>query len=111
MTEVTEVTFEEGYRRLQEIAERVNAQEVPVQEMCDLFAEGKGLDKALSAFLAEQKTRVERIEAGEEIQAFKIVAPSAGAGDSSEDIPFAADDFAPAPAVSAPRVSDDDIPF
>ena len=35
----TEITFEDGYRRLQEIAERVSSEEVPVHEMCDLFAE------------------------------------------------------------------------
>lgn len=100
MAEATEITFEAGYERLQAIADRVNAEKVPVHEMCDLFAEGKGLDKALTAYLAEQKTRVEKIENGEEIQAFRIVAPS---GDDVEDdgpgdVPADTADFAPAPS-------------
>jgi exodeoxyribonuclease VII small subunit len=73
------ITFETGYRRLQEISERVNSDEVPVHEMCDLFAEGKGLATALTSYLDEQKARVEAIERGDEIQAFRVVAPS---GDS-----------------------------
>jgi exodeoxyribonuclease VII small subunit len=70
------ISFEAGYRRLQEIAERVNSNEVPVDEMCDLFAEGKGLDQALTAYLAEQKSRVEAIERGDGVPAFRIVPPS-----------------------------------
>ena len=107
MSEPTAVTFEEGYRRLQEIAEEVNKDEVPVDRMGDLFAEGKGLDKALTDHLAEQKTRIERIERGEEIQAFRIVPP--GEGSVSTEDPPAAGDFQPAPASA--DSSDDDIPF
>lgn len=76
MTESTPITFEKGYRRLQEISERVSSDEVPVHEMCELFAEGKGLERALSVYLAEQRSRVECIERGEEIRAFKVVPPA-----------------------------------
>lgn len=112
MTEPTALTFEEGYTRLQTIAKRVTSEEVPVAEMCDLFAEGKGLQKSLTEYLDEQKGRVEAIERGEGIQAFRIVAPSESPGAAPElDVaPPARDDFAPAPApASAP--ADDDIPF
>jgi exodeoxyribonuclease VII small subunit len=105
MSEPTEITFEEGYRRLQEIAEQVNQAEVPVDRMGDLFAEGKGLDKALTDHLAEQKTRIERIERGEEMQAFRIVAPSAGAEEDDES------DFSPPPNGTATPAGDNDIPF
>jgi exodeoxyribonuclease VII small subunit len=96
------ITFEDGYRRLQTIAERLGADEVPVHEMCDLFAEGKGLATALTSYLDEQKARVEAIERGDEIQAFKVVAPS---GEAAPD---------PAPSAAAsdpPRLGDDEIPF
>ena len=71
----TDITFESGYRRLQDIAERLGSDEVPVHEMCDLFAEGKGLEQALATYLNEQKERVEKIERGEGLRAFRVVAP------------------------------------
>ena len=70
--------------------------------MCDLFAEGKGLEKALTSYLDEQRARVDAIEAGEGIQAFKI---AAAASDGSET----AGSFEP---VSMPLpAGGDDIPF
>ena len=83
MNEPRTITFEEGYRRLQEIADEVNETEVPVDRMGDLFAEGKGLDKALTDHLAEQKERIEKIERGEEIQAFRV--ESSGSKKASAD--------------------------
>ena len=89
MTEATSISFEKGYRRLQEISERVSSDEVPVHEMCELFAEGKGLERALSAYLAEQRSRVESIERGEEIRAFKVVPPREEVAPApAEDEPF-----------------------
>jgi exodeoxyribonuclease VII small subunit len=100
MSETNSVTFENGYQRLQEISERVSSDEVPVHEMCDLFAEGKGLATALTSYLDEQKARVDAIERGDEIQAFRVVAPS---GDATADV---------AGSVPAPQLAaDDDIPF
>ena len=75
MSQSTDITFETGYRRLQEIAERLGSDEVPVHEMCDLFAEGKGLEQALGTYLSEQKERVEAIERGEGMRAFRVVPP------------------------------------
>ena len=92
MSDTTSITFETGYRRLQDISERVNSDEVPVHEMCDLFAEGKGLATALTGYLDEQKARVEAIERGDEIHAFKVVAPS---GDQAEPSGPAAQDEIP----------------
>ncbi len=81
MTETAaELTFEAGYARLQSIAARLNQDAVPVSEMCDLFAEGKGLEAALTGFLDEQQARVEAIEKGEGVRSFRIVGASAGAG-------------------------------
>lgn len=75
MTQSTDITFEAGYRRLQDIAERLGSDEVPVHEMCDLFAEGKGLEQALGQYLSQQKERVEAIERGEGMRAFRVVPP------------------------------------
>jgi len=112
MTEPTALTFEEGYSRLQTISQRVTSEEVPVAEMCDLFAEGKGLETALTTYLDEQKGRVEAIERGEGIQAFRIVAPSSVNAEAAPaaDVPLVPEAFAPAPP--PPKTpADDDIPF
>jgi exodeoxyribonuclease VII small subunit len=79
LKEPTEITFEAGYERLKTIADRIDEEEVPVSEMCNLFAEGKGLERALSDYLDTQQARLEEIERGEGVAAFKIVgvAPSA----------------------------------
>jgi exodeoxyribonuclease VII small subunit len=111
MTVPTALTFEEGYTRLQTISQRVTSEDVPVAEMCALFAEGKGLQTALTEYLDEQKGRVEAIERGEGIQAFHIVAPAAATAAKPDDDDLfapAAADFAPAPPT--PNTSDD-IPF
>lgn len=110
---MTQVTFEDGYRRLQGIAERLNSDEVPVHEMCDLFAEGTGLHQALSGYLREQKARVEAIERGEGVQPFRIVAPG-GPPVAEPRATVAADARPEAPhAREAPPTlgADDDIPF
>lgn len=89
MTEPRAITFEKGYLRLQEIAEEVNRTEVPVDRMGDLFAEGKGLEKALTDHLAAQKARIEQIERGEEVQTFRITGePDGENGSSGDDLPF-----------------------
>ncbi len=94
MTKTKTITFENGYRRLQEIADEVNRAEIPVDRMGDLFAEGKGLEKALTDHLAAQKARIEQIERGEEVQTFRIATESANgngngnSAESSEDVPF-----------------------
>jgi exodeoxyribonuclease VII small subunit len=109
MSDATPITFEDGYRRLQEIAEEVNQAEVPVDRMADLFAEGKGLDKALSDHLAEQKGRIEQIERGEDIQAFRII-PTREGGEGSTGGQAAArsgDGFEP----GSPGASDEDVFF
>jgi exonuclease VII small subunit len=106
---MNELTFEAGYERLRTIAERINKEEVPVSEMCDLFAEGKGLEQALTGYLDTQTQRVEAIERGEGIQAFRIVAPTP----DTKELVVDEDDFVPAPAVpnGASAAGDDDIPF
>ncbi|MDQ3759102.1 MAG: exodeoxyribonuclease VII small subunit [Actinomycetota bacterium] len=107
MSETTSVTFEDGYSRLQKIADQVNSEEVRVHEMCDLYAEAKGLDKALTGYLDEQKGRVEKIEKGEGIQAFRIEAPSDDGAESAGDDSVAVNGKGSSP----PATGSDDIPF
>jgi exodeoxyribonuclease VII small subunit len=114
VAEPKRITFEEGYDRLKQIGERVNSDAVPVHEMVELFAEGKGLDQSLTAYLTEAKSRVEAIERGEgDVHRFTITAPSGGEDGSTPasrtDVPLDGGDFSPAPATPAP--ADDDIPF
>jgi exodeoxyribonuclease VII small subunit len=118
----TELAFEQGYERLQAIANRLNEDEVPVSEMCDLFAEGKGLERALTEFLDTQRHRVEAIERGEGIREFHISRTTPASinpvrQESTGDF-VGPDDFvtpsqdqarrAPSPSTGA---ADDDIPF
>ena len=113
-TQTTELTFESGYERLQTIAGRLNEEEVPVSEMCDLFAEGKGLEQALTDYLDTQRERVEAIERGEGIQAFRITSAAADSntseGDFDEFVTGEAD-LVPAPRPRVASAGDDDIPF
>ena len=105
MSQSSDITFEAGYRRLQDIAERLGSDEVPVHEMCDLFAEGKGLEQALGTYLAEQKARVEAIERGQGMRAFRVVAPGGAPGARG---PEAAGDQATA---AAPPGQGEGLPF
>ena len=101
MTQSTDVTFEAGYRRLQEIAERLGSDEVPVHEMCDLFAEGKGLEQALGTYLSEQKERVEAIERGDGMRAFRVVPPGGAPAPAAAPTPTRAPATATATATAA----------
>jgi exodeoxyribonuclease VII small subunit len=98
VSQSTDITFEAGYRRLQDIAERLASDEVPVHEMCDLFAEGKGLEQALGDYLAEQKERVEAIERGDGMRAFRVVPPGEAPAAAHVAAPPAAANGAAPPA-------------
>jgi exodeoxyribonuclease VII small subunit len=76
-----QITFEEGYERLKAIAARIDEEEVPVSELCELFAEGKGLERALSEYLESQQGRLEEIERGEGVATFQVIAASAPAAE------------------------------
>jgi exodeoxyribonuclease VII small subunit len=117
-TAVSDVTFEGGYEELKGIVARLDAEDVSVHEMCELFARGKGLEKALRGYLTTQQGKLDEIEAGENLPEFAIVAPSTPADAASApaiDIPDFGGDFAPAPPAPAPprrsAPADDDIPF
>ena len=106
----TEITFEDGYDELKRIVARLDAEDVSVHVMCELFARGKGLEKALRGYLATQQGKLDEIEAGENLPEFSIVAPAVPSDDASPQL--AVHHLSPAPAMSASRSSaEDDIPF
>lgn len=109
---LTEVTFEAGYEELKGIVARLDADDVTVHEMCELFARGKGLEQALRRYLTTQQSKLDEIEGGNNVPQFAIVAPSA----PDEDARPRADRVAVPAGSSGPPatpsgVADDDIPF
>jgi exodeoxyribonuclease VII small subunit len=105
---ISEVTFEDGYEELKRIVARLDAEDVTVHEMCELFARGKGLERALRGYLDTQKGKLDEIEAGENLPNFTIIAPSPPpAAASPSGAPGEAVPLAPDP----PPAADDDIPF
>lgn len=112
----TEVTYEAGYEELKSIIARLDAEDVSVHEMCELFARGKGLEKSLRGYLTDQQGKLDEIEAGENLPEFVIVAPPTPEGTSTpggerkpEPPAIDAGDFEIAPAPTAGV--EDDIPF
>ncbi len=81
-----------------------------MSEMCDLFAEGKGLEQALTSYLDTQRERVEAIEQGTGVPSFRVIAPAPA--DASDAGDLAVSRAQPAPAqLSGGSSADDDIPF
>lgn len=125
MADATEVTFEAGYEELKSIVARLDADDVSVHEMCELFARGKGLEKALRGYLTTQQGKLDEIEAGENLPEFAIVAPAgepeltaarldAPAEPAGSDFASGASDFgdfAPAPPRQSSPADDDTPPF
>jgi exodeoxyribonuclease VII small subunit len=72
------VTFEQGYEELKRIVARLDDPELPIHEMFEGFRRGKGLEKALRAYLQEREGELAELEAGDNLAEFQIVAPSNG---------------------------------
>lgn len=86
-TTPAELSFEDAYARLGAIARRLSDDAVPVSEMCDLFAEGRGLELACTEFLDTERSRVEAIERGEGVRAFRITRAIPGPGAAPSVLP------------------------
>jgi exodeoxyribonuclease VII small subunit len=72
------ITFEQGYEELKRIVARLDDPELPIHEMFEGFRRGKGLEKALRAYLEEREGELAELEAGDNLAEFQIVAPSNG---------------------------------
>jgi exonuclease VII small subunit len=102
-----QISFEDGYERMKQISASLESTDLTVSEMCQSYAEGKGLGKALVAYLDEREGELKEIDEGKNLPAFEIIAtknpvpsggveptgppdlgPSAGSGASEDEIPF-----------------------
>jgi exonuclease VII small subunit len=89
-----EIVFEAGYERMKEIGARLDSADVTVAEMCDLYAEGKGLGRALMEYLDEREGELQEIDEGRNLPRFRVLgpaepaAPPAGESGSEAQIPF-----------------------
>lgn len=89
----SEVTYEDGLRRLEAIIGRLEDEDVSVGEMMNLLREGKGLEQALRTYLDQCQGELAEIEAGRNLPEFQVIATSGPTGAS-------------APAPAAPDESD-----
>jgi exodeoxyribonuclease VII small subunit len=72
------ITFEQGYEELKGIVARLDDPELPVHEMFEGFRRGKGLEKALRAYLQEREGELVELEEGNNLPEFEIASPSNG---------------------------------
>lgn len=72
------ITFEQGYEELKGIVSRLDDPELPVHEMFEGFRRGKGLEKALRAYLQEREGELVELEEGNNLPEFEIASPSNG---------------------------------
>jgi exodeoxyribonuclease VII small subunit len=73
-----QITFEQGYEDLKGIVSRLDDPELPVHEMFEGFRRGKGLEKALRAYLQEREGELVELEEGNNLPEFEIASPSSG---------------------------------
>jgi exodeoxyribonuclease VII small subunit len=73
-----QITFEQGYEELKGIVSRLDDPELPVHEMFEGFRRGKGLEKALRAYLQEREGELAELEEGNNLPEFEIASPSSG---------------------------------
>ncbi len=75
-----QITFEQGYEELKGIVSRLDDPELPVHEMFEGFRRGKGLEKALRAYLQEREGELVELEEGNNLPEFEIASSSSGPG-------------------------------
>lgn len=70
MEEMTELTFEQAMKRLEEIVDQLEAGEAPLDQSMALFEEGTKLSAYLSGLLdrAEQKVTMMTTQNGEQVE-------------------------------------------
>jgi exodeoxyribonuclease VII small subunit len=73
-----QITFEQGYEELKGIVSRLDDPELPVHEMFEGFRRGKGLERALRAYLQEREGELVELEEGNNLPEFEIASPSSG---------------------------------
>jgi exonuclease VII small subunit len=102
-----QISFEDGYERMKRISASLESTDLTVSEMCQSYAEGKGLGKALLAYLDEREGELKEIDEGKNLPAFEIVATRNHASPRGAE-PASASDLGEAANSGA---SEDEIPF
>ena len=100
-----EIVFEAGYERMKEIGGRLDSGDVTVAEMCDLYAEGKGLGRALMEYLDEREGELQEIDEGRNLPRFKVVSTAGEANEVQDEVQ------AEEPRAPAAPAAQDEIPF
>lgn len=90
---------------------RVRPRSERLDEMVGLLREGKGLEKALRDYLEAKEGELERIEAGENLPEYMIVAVTEGDDEAEPELPGFVPQAPPAGAEDFAPLADDDIPF
>ena len=66
------ISFEAGLGRLEEIAARLDRADVTVQDTIALLREGRGLERALRAYLEQAEAQLREIEAGRDLPEYVV---------------------------------------
>ena len=85
--EATPIAFEAGLERLEAIAARLDRADVTVQETIALLREGRGLERALRAYLERAEAELREIEAGRNVPAYVVDTVRATRGAQTDERP------------------------
>jgi exonuclease VII small subunit len=102
-----QISFEDGYERMKQISASLESTDLSVSEMCQSYAEGKGLGRALLAYLDEREGELKEIDEGKNLPAFEIVAKNNDAAPRRAEAASASDSGQAATG----RISEEEIPF
>lgn len=80
----TAIAFEAGLERLEAIAARLDRADVTVQETIALLREGRGLERALRAYLERAEGELREIEAGRNVPAYVVDAVRAASAEPGQ---------------------------
>lgn len=82
--EQTPITFEEGLKRLEQIASEIESDAVPLERTLDLVREGRGIERALREYLERCERELTDITAGDAPATHRVVASPGG--DTDDDV-------------------------
>ncbi len=102
LAELTELSFEEAYRRLEETVDRLERGELPLTEAESLYRQGMDLANRCQQLLTEAELRISQV--GESRGADSPQAPNTEEEDGGWDLP-------PPLEPDDPSLFDDDTPF
>lgn len=84
--EQTPITFENGLKRLEQIAGEIESEAVPLERTLDLVREGRGIERALREYLEQCERELTDITAGDAPATHRVVASPMG--EPATDVPM-----------------------